>query len=66
MSLINIEIATNALGLEKPAHALVKGIVRGTMRAHGVNEPWVTPIAERRPMSETIIYEAHVKGLTMR
>lgn len=29
MSLINIEVATNALGLEKPAHALVKAISKG-------------------------------------
>ncbi|QQR39155.1 DUF2806 domain-containing protein [Devosia rhizoryzae] len=29
MSLINIEVATNALGLEKPAHALVKAIAQG-------------------------------------
>lgn len=29
MSLVNIDIATNALGLEKPAHALVKAIVKG-------------------------------------
>lgn len=28
--------------------ATFKGIVKGTMRAHGVNEPWVTPLAERR------------------
>jgi uncharacterized protein (TIGR02265 family) len=40
--------------------ATFKGIVRGTMRAHGISEPWVTPLGERRD-GDAIRFEFRIR-----